>query len=375
MGTARATSVSSACLMVALAAVGGCSTGAAENASPPTVAQPASPGSSTTSSMAMGAGGAASLSPQQLYKRSAPAVFEIYGNSPLNGGYGFGTGFLIDTKNGMGLTNAHVVAGLTATKAVFSDGSTSPLHVMALDPCADLAVVHPASTPPGVEALPLGDDTALQPGDSVTVLGYPESLAADFTATKLAITSGLVQATKVRAKPEPDLPDYPDTIQHAATINHGNSGGPLLDQGGTVVGVNTLTNQDATQGQYYSIGIHSAQKTIASLMAGKSQNDIGWALTVPQTLRDDLATMIEDHHLTGVVILDVDPGSAADRAGMVTGDMVTDLQSTETPDVASVCDVLNSVLPGKTLKVDGVHLLGAHAWRPFTVEFAAPGSH
>ena len=81
----------------------------------------------------------------------------------------------------------------------------------------------------------------------------------------------------------PGLPEYKDTIQHGATINYGNSGGPLLDHHGRLVGINTLTNAGSAdapvQGQYYSIAIDSAKREIVDkLLKGESPNDMGWAV-------------------------------------------------------------------------------------------------
>ena len=283
---------------------------------------------------------------------------------------------MIDAKSGMAVTNAHVVAGLAATKARFADGSVSPLHVMAIDPCSDLAAVHISTPPTSLSALGLGDEASLSAGDQVTVLGYPAS-AADFTTEKMAITSGLVQGTKVDANPGADLPEYPDTVQHGATVNPGNSGGPLLDEHGTVVGINTLSATGDVQGQFYSIGVTAAlKKKIGDLMSGKSQNDVGWALKPPaEGLDDALQQQVKAAGEVGMVVMDVDAGSAAERAGLARGDLITSIQSASTPGMKQVCDVLESVLPGTTIRVEGIALTGTNAGQAFTAEFATPGSH
>ena len=129
--------------------------------------------------------------------------------------------------------------------------------MIASDPCTDLAVVHFSSDlPKQAEALIFGSSADVKPGDSVTVLGYPGTLTLNPAEQKLLISSGLVNATKVPAR-APGLLEYEDTIQHGATVNYGNSGGPLLDHHGRLVGINTLTNfgsqAQPAQGQFYSI--------------------------------------------------------------------------------------------------------------------------
>ena len=224
----------------------------------------------------------AELTPQQLYELGEKSVFSIEGRRP-DDFIGSGTGFLVDKEGAMGVTNAHVVAGLSAISGRFNTGEKAALHVIASDPCTDLAVVHFSSDlPKHAEALIFGSSADVKPGDSVTVLGYPGTLTSNPAEQKLLISSGLVNATKVPAR-APGLPEYEDTIQHGATVNFGNSGGPLLDHHGRLVGINTLTNfgsqAQPAQGQFYSISSDSAKREIADkLLKGDSPNNMGWSL-------------------------------------------------------------------------------------------------
>ncbi|WP_427018330.1 S1C family serine protease [Pseudarthrobacter sp. P1] len=292
----------------------------------------------------------------------------------------------------MGVTNAHVVAGLAAITGRFNSGEKVALHVLAWDPCTDLAVVHFSSAlPDSTQSLIIGNSGQVSPGDSVTVLGYPLTLTHDASEQKLLITSGLVSATKVVAQP-PGLPEFNDTIQHAATINHGNSGGPLLDDHGRVVGINTLVNPGSAdqpaQGQFYSIAIDSAKRELVDkLLKGESQNDMGWVVEeyYPGFFADldskkGLARDLELYHKgieSGLYVKAVTPGAGASNAGIEVGMLLTKLQNTSISSVAETCAIVESILPGSIVEVEGLVAL-ADAPRfttQFHSQFVIPGKH
>lgn len=330
------------------------------------------------------------LTPQQLYALGEKSVFSIEGRRP-DDFIGFGTGFLVDKEGSMGVTNAHVVAGLSAISGRFNTGEKAALHVIASDPCTDLAVVHFSSElPKQAEALIFGSSADVKPGDSVTVLGFPDS-AASHSEQKLLITSGLVNATKVPVRAA-GLPDYDDTIQHGATVNPGNSGGPLLDHHGRLVGINALTylgSQNVpVQGQFYSISSDSAKREIADkLLKGDSPNNMGWAVEEYYpgyfTALDSARGPALDAQLAGagvkggLYVKAVDPGSGASKAGIKSGMLLTKLQNTSVATVAEMCAIAESILPGSAAEVDGLNLLSdpAHFGQQFHVEFAVPGKH
>jgi S1-C subfamily serine protease len=331
------------------------------------------------------------LTPQQLYSVGEKSVFMIQGRRP-DDLIGSGTGFLVDKKGSMGLTNAHVVQGLAAISGRFNTGEKEPLHVIASDPCTDLAVVHfSTALPDQSEALIIGKSAAVKPGDTVTVLGYPGTLTQNTSEQKLLITSGLVNATKVAVQPA-GLPEYRDTIQHGATVNFGNSGGPLLDHHGRVVGINTLTNfgsqEEPVQGQFYSISIDSARPEIVNkLLKGQSQNDMGWALDEyspgaftaldPDNGPPLDAKLAREGINGGLYVRAVTPGSGASKAGIKAGMLITKIQNTSAATLAQMCDIVESILPGTVAEVEGAYLLSDpdRFDTPFHLEFTVPGKH
>lgn len=333
----------------------------------------------------------ATMTPQQVYALGEKSVFAIEGRR-ADDFVGTGTGWVIDEKSGNAVTNAHVVQGMTAISGRFNNGDKASLHVVAADPCTDLAVVHFSAMPEVAESLVLARSADVKPGDSVTVLGFPGTLTNNPSEQKLIITAGLVNATKVAARPQ-GAPEFKDTIQHGATINYGNSGGPLLDHHGRVIGINTLTNfgsQNApAQGQFYSISIDSAKTEIVDkLMKGQSQNDLGWAAdeyypgyfsTLDRTRGPALdARMAGEGIKAGLYVKAVAPGSEAQKAGIAPGMLITKIQNTSTSTVAEMCGIVQSILPGTPAEVTGLRLLasdGEHFSTPFHVTFNAPGKH
>ena len=230
-------------------------------------------------------GGGTKLSQQQLIKQATPSIVRIEGSE------GGGTGFVIDAARQLVLTNAHVIAGKNASlKAQVGNetATTTPVRIVGVSPCDDLAVVKLVVTVPHLKALPLGTNAKVSAGDQVTVMGFPGSLQSGSgvgQAATVVPNTGTVSQTNIQVNTnssepnfEPDLPAYQSMIVHQAPVNHGDSGGPLLNANGEVIGINTLTNEGRAQGQFYAIGINYAERVLPDLKAGKSHAYLGWDL-------------------------------------------------------------------------------------------------
>ncbi|MFF0990236.1 S1C family serine protease [Kocuria nitroreducens] len=331
------------------------------------------------------------LTTQQMHAFGDTSVFAIQGRRP-DDYLGMGTGFVVDKDAGMAVTNAHVVQGLAAISGRFNTGQKASLHVIAVDPCTDLAVVHFSSPlPEQSQPLIIGSSDAVTPGDTVTALGYSTAPSDDPSGQKLLIASGLVNATKVPARPQ-GAPEYKDTIQHGATINPGSSGGPLLDHHGRVVGINTSTQfsgrNAAEEGQYYSISIDAARPEIVDkLLKGQSQNDMGWAVEEyypgyfealdPAGGPELDARMARGGIEGGLYVKAVTPGSGASKAGIRPGMLITKIQNTPTATVSEMCAIVESILPGTVAAVEGRYLLSdpERFNTQFYMEFELPGPH
>ena len=326
------------------------------------------------------------LTTQQVISQATGSLVRIQGDQ------GAGSGFVIDPKRQLVLTNAHVVVGNSALQAQIGNGqsSTSPLRIVGADPCDDLAVVKLVTPLPSLTALTLGSSGALKAGDPVTVLGYPGSLQVSLgsdqikgQATSVVANTGTVSQVGVNATPDPSLPEYQNTIVHQAPVNHGDSGGPLLNNHGQVVGINSLTNVN-NQSQYYSIGIDYAKRLLPSLEAGQSRDLIGWNLvalnandpaleqellqlyeSLPQyrahaaRLAFNVAAYLQRHHINGVFDLGDQPGSPADNVGAA-GYLILHMNGDPVPSFASVCSIVSSVNPGSQLRLDGLNIAGGN---------------
>lgn len=335
-----------------------------------------------TSSVLAGCGGDDKASQEELIAKVRPSVVKISGR--VGDSTSSGTGVVIDAERGHVLTNAHVVAGASALRATVGDDETTegPARVLAQAPCQDLAVVALAASTPGLKAVPLGDSSKVKPGQHVTALGYPASFANPGRQTVVA-TVGTVSSTGVTAEPDPSLPRYESTIQHQAPVNPGNSGGPLVDDEGRLIGINTLANTQqndrAIQGQYYAISVNHAKRFLPALKAGRSTAYVGWNLVplaaVPvaevfandadwdaegrEKLGAEVQAALEQSGVDGMFVLDSDTGSTAQKANVVFGDVVTSIEGASVTSMDDACAILESHERGDRIKVRGRYLNSA----------------
>jgi S1-C subfamily serine protease len=318
-----------------------------------------------------GGGGSSTLSQQDLIKQVKPTVVELTGKRGQD--TVGGSGVVIDAKKGLVLTNGHVVAGVSALKAKVGDNASTagPARILAQAPCDDLAVVQLTNVPPGLTQIKLGSSAKVKSGEQVTVLGYPASFSNPETQTVVS-TNGTVSSPNVAAEPDPSLPKYPSTIQHQAPVNPGNSGGPLVNSQGELIGLNTLGNTQqggrTIQGQYYAISIDRIKTLLPNLESGKNQAYVGWSLAPideinlsqefasdPRVQNAKLGTTVQGFirrdRTTGLYVLDRDTGSAAQQAKLGWGDLITSIEGTPVKSVGDACDILQSHGSGDKLLV------------------------
>jgi len=180
----------------------------------------------------------------QIAKDATKSVVEIdstttSSSSPFPGGGSSsaeGTGFVYDTKGDI-LTNEHVIDGASSVKVKFSDGSTYKATIVGSDTSTDVAVLHVDAPASKLQPLTLADSSKVQVGDGVVAIGNPFGLDG-------TVTSGIVSAVN-REISAPDNAPIVGAIQTDAAMNHGNSGGPLLNLQGDVIGVTSQIQSDS----------------------------------------------------------------------------------------------------------------------------------
>jgi S1-C subfamily serine protease len=251
------------------------------------------------------------LSVTQLVKRESPAVVLVT-TSGGEGGGGLGSGFLIDRKGHI-LTNAHVVDGGEQTSVTFSDGTVEKAKVLGVDNSTDLAVLKVAEVPTGVNPAPLGSSAGLVVGQEVVAIGNPYGL-------ERTATTGIVSALK-RSIESPNDFTIQNAIQTDAAINQGNSGGPLYDMAGRVVGMNTqiASQNGGNVGIGFAVPIDTI-KPIAEAVINKGTVQHAWIGITGRELTPALAEKLGLEGRRGVLVTETAPGSAAREEGLDAAD-------------------------------------------------------
>jgi len=233
---------------------------------------------------------------------------------------GGGSGFVF-TPDGLILTNSHVVHDAVRIAVAMADGRRIPATLIGDDPASDLAVIRldqPRFDDPGLTAAALGDSQRLRVGQIVIAIGAPYGFQSTVTAGVVSALGRSLRSYSGRL--------IDDVIQTDASLNPGNSGGPLVDSAGRVVGVNTATILPA-QGICFAIGINTAKFVASRLLRdGRLRRSyIGVsAQTVPVHRR--VVRFYDLPKEMGVMVQSVEDGSPAKRAGLREGDVIVALE-------------------------------------------------
>lgn len=262
---------------------------------------------------------------------------------------GAGTGVIL-TQSGEILTNAHVVAGATSIKITL-DGETvaRDADLVGLDEPSDLAILKLRDTK-GLERRPvrLGSSSTLKVGDSVVAIGNALALPGGPT-----VTQGIVSAL------DRSLVDggqrLSGLIQTDAAINPGNSGGPLVNANGEVVGINTAVIQSSGQAIAQNIGfaiaIDNVKPLVDRLRQGGAAGPQGFLGVTTVTLTTEVRDRLGLDADRGAVIATVEPGSPADRAGLLPYDVVTRIGDKSIETSADLQDAVRALPPGSRAEV------------------------
>jgi S1-C subfamily serine protease len=248
---------------------------------------------------------------------------------------GGGSGFIF-TPDGLILTNSHVVHDSARIEVTVPDGRKLPARTIGDDPATDLAVIQISGS--GLVAATLGDSQALRVGQLVMAIGSPYGFQSTVTAGVVSALGRSLRSYSGRL--------IEDVIQTDASLNPGNSGGPLVASDGRVVGVNTATILPA-QGICFAIGINTAKFVASRLLRdgriGRSYIGVS-AQTAPIHRR--LVRYYDLPKETGVIVLAAEPDSPAQRAGLREGDVIVALDGQPVAGVDDLHRVLSDARTG-----------------------------
>jgi serine protease Do len=251
-----------------------------------------------------------------------------------------GSGVVV-TTDGYILTNNHVVEGANDVSVDFIDGRTLDAKVIGTDKPSDLALLKVAGT--NFHAVALGDSDMVKVGDVVLALGNPLNVGQ-------TVTMGIISA-KGRSTGVGDG-SYEDFLQTDAPINHGNSGGALVNTKGELIGINSqiLSNSDGNIGIGFAIPANMARRVMTDLRTSGKVTRAQLGITV-QTVSADMAASLGLKQAGGVIISSVAPGSAAEHAGLKRGDVIVSLNGQAVSDMNTLRNRVAEAGPGSTAEL------------------------
>jgi len=324
------------------------------------------------------------LSINEIYRAAAPGVVQVTSTSvvrvdsntdpfgfPLPG-FSFpqqetqralGSGFVID-KAGHIVTNYHVIAGAKSVEVSFSNHDSMKARVVGKDPGTDIALLKVDARSRALTPLALGDSDTVRVGDSVVAIGNPFGLDR-------SVTAGIVSALQ-REISAPNSYTIDHVIQTDAAINHGNSGGPLINANGRVIGVNAQieTGQAGEAGGNVGIGfaipINTVRTVVAQLLKNGSVEHASLGIT-GVAITAEIASVFHFPVSHGVLVASVKSGSGAAKAGLhaattqavvagdtwpIGGDLIVKADGQTISSLERLRDVIAAKKPGDTLQLE-----------------------
>ncbi|MBV8372490.1 MAG: trypsin-like peptidase domain-containing protein [Candidatus Eremiobacteraeota bacterium] len=288
---------------------------------------------------------------QQFFGQQSPGTVQPYR------GQASGSGFVLDSQGDI-VTNAHVVqpqpgAQITKMTVVFANGDHVPAHVVGANVGSDTAIIkvdNYSKLPPPLQMV--SDSNKLEQGQWAIAIGEPLEL-------RQTVTVGVVSGFD-RSEPIPtengSVIDFKGLLQTSAPINAGNSGGPLIDIDGQVIGINQSTVKSAyAQGIGFAIPANTVRSVVADLLKhpGIHQGtDTGFLGIYMADLTSGVRNQIGYNGQSGVAVQQVFSGSPADQAGIQPGDVILEVDGKTFDSRKSMHDYISSKKPGDTIRVN-----------------------
>jgi putative serine protease PepD len=286
----------------------------------------------------------AGLTVTEIYRRAHKGVVDIRArqtssSSQDGGGSRSGTaegsGFVFDAQGHI-VTNQHVIGDSTSIKVEFWNGAVYDARVIESDSSTDLAVIKVSAPSSLLHPLTLANSNTVQVGDGVIAIGSPFGLAG-------SVTSGIVSALH-RSMTSPNHFTIGDSIQTDAPINHGNSGGPLLNSSGQVIGVTTQiqTESGGNDGVGFAVPSNTIHRIAPKLVAGEKVHHAYLGIYVEDAKTSSSAT-------AGALASQVKPGTPAALAGLRRGDVIVRLDGAKVTSSDDLTRILDLKQPGSKL--------------------------
>jgi serine protease Do len=250
----------------------------------------------------------------------------------------FGSGFIID-PTGLIVTNRHVIENALDVTVTLSDGTSMPAKVRGFGRSIDIALLE-VSPPKPLPAVAWGDSDKVRVGDQVLAVGNPLGIGE-------SVSAGIVSA---KNRDTLDTP-FDDYIQTDAAINHGNSGGPLCNTRGEVIGVNTAIYTPFEQSGSIGIGFAipgNDARTAVSQLRQYGRLRLGWLGVRAQDVTPNIADAFGLPVPYGAIVVDVDAGGPASHAGLQVGDVILKFNRQETKDARELARVVSNSTIGET---------------------------
>lgn len=334
---------------------GALATRVADRASAGGLLTPSGPVRTYTEVVERGAPTASGEGVVRVVKEAGPAVINIDTLSRANNGFGFpfsdevregqGTGFIINGKEGLAVTNNHVVEGAQQIRVTLQDERTLAAEIVGRDPIGDIALIR-IQGGGNLPELKFGDSDKLEIGQITIAIGNPLGFENTVTVGVLSQVGRRLDGS-VRNIPLDDL------LQTDAAINPGNSGGPLLDGYGRVIGMNTAIISRA-QGIGFAVAANLIKKAVNDILT-RGRVVRPWVGVSMAELTRQVAEelRIPPGDLKGVVIASVRPGEPAASAGLERGDVITQANGQPVTDGEELRKIIRRMEPGAKLTLKG----------------------
>ncbi len=267
--------------------------------------------------------------------------------------HGLGSGVII-SPDGYIVTNNHVIEGAVDIRVTMSNKEVLSAKLIGADPLTDLAVIKVNGT--DLPSVPWGNSANLHPGQTVLAFGNPYGF-------RFTVTRGIISALN---RPNPDASDRHkpgEFIQTDAAINPGNSGGALVDARGELIGINTflISSSGAFSGMGFAIPTQIAEPTVETLIRDGKVTHAFIGIQIAD-LTPDNAKFFDMKKAEGALVSDVDPDAPGAKAGLRTGDVITELDGKAVTDAGELQMLVAQKRPGET-----IHLQVVRDSKPTTV--------